>query len=144
MTTFKKGDIVFYSPIMIPGQPKFAGVVRADPWQLGSGDWVTHLTGLPNGYGDFVNIPGKDFVHAACFEALELAPTFFCKERRLWQTPSPNEDESIDAEIFYVMSGTAGAISFPLGVGWAYRAGTHFDRAESYNAARAAVEEIYK
>lgn len=56
----KPGTHVFYSPIT--GQaPRYRGVVREMPWQLGHGVWVTHLHQMEPAYRD-----GKHTtVHAA-------------------------------------------------------------------------------
>ena len=134
-TTFRRGDIVLYSPIMLPDEPKFVGVVREKPWQLGCGTWVTHLTGLSKAYGDFVKCPGRAYVHAARFEALELAPTIYCKSKRAWRKRSARDNERVDHEVFYVLLGA-------VGTRWAWQAGSKCGSSESYEAARAKVEEL--
>ena len=69
------GVRVFYKPVLYADAPKFQGVVRELPWQLGNGTWVTHLTQMEAAYGNYVGVPGKTGVHAALVEeALELAP----------------------------------------------------------------------
>ena len=164
MTTFKKGDIVLYSPIMLPGEPRFIGVVRKEPWKLDSGGWVTHLTGLPKEYGDFVQSPGRAYVHAARFEALELAPTIYCNGA--WRKRSARDNERVDHEVFYVLPVVAGSLDFPhvprwtcqayvlpglAGVPdsphmprWMWQAGSECGSSESYEAALAKVEELWK
>lgn len=148
MTTFKKGDIVLYSPIMMPGESSFGGVVRETPWQLGSGDWVTHVIGLGPAYRSFTHRPDKETVHGALLEALEPAPVFFCANDRTWHNESPDKSTWIDAEIFYVMPGTAMALACTTGVGWGYTISTRHsritERADSYETARAKIEEAFK
>ena len=62
------GMIVLYQPS--PGV-KFMGRVREEPWQLGSGEWVTHLVNMEPAYGDWRGTPGRTFAHAACLAYLE-------------------------------------------------------------------------
>ena len=65
----KPGARVRYWPVRGQG-PFYDGTVREEPWELGSGDWVTHLKD--------VNRPEKPYVHAALVDwlfLLELAPS---------------------------------------------------------------------
>lgn len=70
----KVGVRVLYRPVIGSQERGFLGTVREDPWQLGSGEWVTHLTNMEPAYGERVGLPGRKHVHAALVEhALELA-----------------------------------------------------------------------
>lgn len=144
MKTFKKGDIVLYSPIMMHGEPSFGGVVREEPWQLGRGEWVTHVTGLGQAYREFTHQPERGTAYVACFDALELAPTVLCSDG-VWRSDS-------DAGVSLADPGLRGAIYWHDGnssfseAGWRYSLNgddgwTHGMHTASYEAARAAVEE---
>jgi hypothetical protein len=64
---FKKGDTVWYSPIMMDGTAEYAGVVETDPWKLGHGDVVMHVHQMDDAY--FARF-GKRRVQAAYEGAL--------------------------------------------------------------------------
>lgn len=36
----------------------FRGTIAEEPWQLGGGQWVTKLTGMPPEYGEFTGKKG--------------------------------------------------------------------------------------
>jgi hypothetical protein len=67
----KPGALVWYSPIMVKGEPRYAGVVDTEPWQLGHGEWVVHLRDMEPAYGEKVRL-GHTRVNAACMDALAL------------------------------------------------------------------------
>lgn len=71
---FKPGDPVWY----FTGHCGFAAVVATEPWQLGHGVWVVHLSGLGPDYGEYTGRRGATRVAgAACDELLrrtELTP----------------------------------------------------------------------
>lgn len=68
------GTRVLYCPS--PGR-WFTGVVATEPWQLGSGVWVTHLREMEPAYGLFTGKTGDKAsrVHAAALTHLKLDPT---------------------------------------------------------------------
>lgn len=68
----KPGTRVYYQPTVGAGLPKYAGVVRSEPWQLAHGTWVTHIDGMDPAYGTDTGRPGRTSVHAAVVEHLEL------------------------------------------------------------------------
>lgn len=148
MTTFKKGDIVLYSPIMMHGAPSFGGVVREDPWQFCHGEWATHVTGLGQEYRSFTGRPDKSTAHGALVRKLESAPIYFRASDRTWHAEALDDSVLAYAKIFYVLPGTSMALVCPTCVGWGYtivngqeRA---VERAGSYEAARAAIEKAFE
>jgi hypothetical protein len=44
------GAPVYYQPIVIRGEPRYAGTVDGDPYQLGDGSWVAHLRDMDPAY----------------------------------------------------------------------------------------------
>jgi len=74
-TDCKPGTRVSFPPIR--GGPRFIGIVRREPWQLGHGAWVTHLDDMESAYGDFVGRPAETTVHAALVDWLDPAPQVY-------------------------------------------------------------------
>lgn len=66
----KVGMRVRYQPVMRKDEPSYEGAVREEPWQLGDGTWVTHLTDMEPAYGEATGNPGRTHVHAARMQAL--------------------------------------------------------------------------
>lgn len=62
------GRPVFYEPSR--GGQLYAGIVRTEPWQIGSGTWVCHLECMEPAYGDDTGRPGRTHVHAAVLDRL--------------------------------------------------------------------------
>ena len=61
----KIGARVRYFPVLGKRETSYIGTVRLDPWQLGSGEWVTHLK-------DVIDHPTKTIIHAAYVDGLVL------------------------------------------------------------------------
>jgi len=47
----RDGALVWYSPVVRPGEPRYAGVVDGEAFQLGDGSWVAHLREMEPAYG---------------------------------------------------------------------------------------------
>jgi hypothetical protein len=46
----KDGALAWYTPVMGRDEPRYAGVVCGDPWQLGNGAWVVNLRDMAPKY----------------------------------------------------------------------------------------------
>ena len=144
MKIFKKGDIVLYSPYLRPGDPKFGGVVSEEPWQPEYGDLkpVTHVTGLGREYRSFTGRPDKETARDVPLRKLELAPTLLCSDG-VWRSDAGADSAALRADI-------VGSVSWSKEKGWLFAicdaddAWSDWMLAESYEAARAAVEEACK
>lgn len=117
MTTFKKGDIVFY------GSEQAACVVLSAPFIMANGIEVCRLLG-PNFY--------TGVCHAAFSSWMKHAPTLFRASDRTWHTH--DDDGYFDAETCYVG-------------GWVVaflETANIVEGFDSYEDARAKIEELCK
>jgi len=138
MSDFKKGDIVLYKPSDLPGQPAFGAVVKTESWELGHGAVVCHLKGLGKAYDDFTGKRGRTTVSAALVDRLKPAPTYYHVATKSWLI---SNDGDCAGHIYWHDAPSL------QDNGWKYSLRdaedwTHGIHAESYEAARAKVEEL--
>jgi hypothetical protein len=64
------GTPVYFQPIIMRGEPRYAGVTECEPWQLCHGEWVVNLCDMDPAYEYAASKGGR--VNAACMDALKL------------------------------------------------------------------------
>lgn len=117
----KVGTVVFYASS--PGLA-WSAVVTSEPWEMPSGTWVCHLSGLHSAYG-VARGDGRRKVPAAGLFALRLAPTEYLDGKWVFATHGSNPQ---------------GFIVHRTDTGWGWWANGSAGCAESYEDCRAAVE----
>jgi hypothetical protein len=146
MTTFKRGDIVLYRPILTMNL--FGAVVASKSSMEIDGDLRCDIRGLSADYFKMYGLPHKlSLVISVLVERLELAPTVFSNGNEHtpdgWHLRGNVFESEFNGAICWhdnKDSSQAGwRYSFRDANGWVYGR-----RAESYEAARAAVEELCK